>query len=130
MGGEAFKASHHGQGHEQSHCNESHKLDDGFYGDREDHSVLMFGGIDVAGSEQDGKDTHGEGHQNGQAIGALHDRHDGIGKQRIGDQGLQGLRHGLQLDGDVGHDADGRYPCNKGAQGLALAIAGREEIGD
>ncbi len=90
----------------------------------------MLGGVDMAGAEQDGKDAHGEGHQNGQAIGALHDRHDGFGKQRIGDHGLQGLRHGLQLDRDVGHHANGGDRRNKGAQGLALAIAGREEVGD
>ena len=130
MGGKFFKAAHHGEGDEQPHRHKGHKLDDGFNRDGEDHPVLMLGGIDVAGAEQDGKDTHGEGHQNGQAIGALHDRHDGFGKQRIGDHGLQGLRHGLQLDGDVGHDANGCDRRDKGAQGLALAIAGREEVGD
>ena len=130
MGRKFFKAAHHGEGHEQPHRHEGHELDDGFNRDGEDHAVLMLGGVDVAGAEEDGKKAHGDGHQNGQAIGALHDRHDGFGKQRIGDHGLQGLRHGLQLDRDIGHHANGRYRRDKGAQRLALAIAGREEVGD
>ncbi len=89
MEGEAFKASHHGEGHKQSNRHEGHKLHDGLNRYRQDHAVLMLGRINVARAKQDSKDAHGKGHQNGQSIGTLHDRHDGIGKQWIGDHGLQ-----------------------------------------
>jgi hypothetical protein len=89
MGSEALEATQHGEGHEQSNGHEGHELHNGFNRDCQDHPVLMLGRINVARAEQDGEDAHGECHQNGQAIGAMHDGHDGIGKQRIGDHGLQ-----------------------------------------
>jgi len=124
LGGKFFEATHHGEGDEQPHRDESHKLDDGFNGNGEDHSILVLGGINVAGAEQDGKDAHGERHQHGQPVSALHDRHDVLGEQGVGDHGLQGLRHGLQLNGNIGHHADGRHHRHQGAKGFALAIAG------
>ncbi len=55
---------------EQADRDEGQELDDRFDRDGQDHAVLMFGRVDVAGAEENGEDAHGDGDEDGEIVGA------------------------------------------------------------
>ena len=61
-------AAHHTEHDETADRHEGHQLHQRFDRDGENHAVLMLGGVDVAGTEQNCEDAHGERHQQRQAI--------------------------------------------------------------
>ena len=122
------RAVEHPERDEDADRQERHELDDRFGGDREHQAVLMLGGIDVARAEQ-----HGEG------------RHRQRDEQRdVAEQGPAGViagrdmskdrfergRHRLELQRDVGNGADDRDQRDGRGDGLALAVARGDEVGD
>jgi hypothetical protein len=55
-------AKHH-EGHERANRHEGDELDDRFAGDCQHQSVVMLGGIDLAGAKQRGEDRHCQRHK-------------------------------------------------------------------
>ncbi len=119
------------EGDENAHREEGQQLDHGLEGDGRDKAFVMFAGVDVADAEEDREGGHGEGHverrvlQEGQA-GHLA-RHDQLG---ILQQHVEAGRDRLQLQRDVGHDADHRDDAHQPAQKRGLAVARGDEVGD
>ncbi len=54
------RAVEHDEGDENADGGEGHELDDQFRRDRQHQAVLMLGGVDVAGAEQNGEGRHGQ----------------------------------------------------------------------
>ncbi len=110
----------------QEHRDFHHRL----RGDGQHQALLMLGGVGVAGAEQDGESGHDEGDEQADVA----DGQAGEGRGLVGAEGQQQrghrLRHGLELQGDVGHDAGHRDDGDKGGDGGALAVAGADEVGD
>ena len=123
---EGHRAVGKDEGDEGSDRDEGDQLDDRFNRDRQHHAMLMLGRVDVAGAEQDREGGHGDGDEKGQILCGRIDPADGTRR----DQGLERERDGLQLDGNVGNNADHRDDCHQGAEHFAFAIACGDEIGD
>ena len=59
---EQFDGAEHPEGDECAGGEKRHQLDDGFGGDRQHQTMLVFGGVALPRSEQNGKYCHREGH--------------------------------------------------------------------
>jgi hypothetical protein len=123
----------HAVGDEQAHGEEGEQLDDGLEGDRRHHALVMLGSIQVPRAEQDGERSENHGHPergvSGERMAA------GGGARRHADlRILQKDRVAggdrLQLQRDVGQDADHRDHRHQTAQQRALAVAGSDEVGE
>lgn len=115
---------------EQGHRRQAQHLDDRFKRDCRDHAGMAFIGAEIAGAKQDDEGRHAHGNPEA-----------GVGKQspaaRVarlpalgGAEGVETCRHRLQLQRDVGGDADQRNDRDQRRDRGALAIARRNEVGD
>ena len=114
---------------EDANAEKGDELDQAFGRNRHHEAVLVLGRVDVAGAEEDGECGHREGRDEGRVddadAGQLH------GYQRVAaKKGLGCKDDGLQLQGDIGQQANQRDDRDDGGNGGALAVAGREEVGD
>ncbi len=96
--------------------------------DRQHQPFLMLRRINVSCPERPAEDGHAEGNQQGDVI--EHRREDVTGGNQRADHGGDRQRHGFQLQGDVGNDANDRNQCGKCCDRLALAVPRTDEIGD
>ena len=105
------------------------ELDDGFEGDGRDDAVVLLLGIDIACAEQDREQRHPR--RDGQRQPDLVDAaqrpagklaHPGDRLQRRGDR--------LELQRDIGRDADHRDDGDEHRQPARLAEARRQQVGD
>ena len=101
------------------------QLDQGFEGNRQHHAAVVFGGVEVAGTEDDGEQRQDQRHHQGRVLGA--DAH-GVGAGT--DQQVDAEDDGFQLQGDIGQHADQADQRHHHRQGLRLAVAGGDEVGD
>ena len=93
-GEEGPHAPHHAEHHEGANCEEGEKLHHRFDGNGQNHAVLVFGRVDVAGTEQDGEDAHGQHHEQRQSVHACRRGQDVARPLRFRDQRPQRHRHG------------------------------------
>ena len=121
-------AAHQPEDDENAHRQKGHELHDRFHRDRRDQAVLMFGGVDVAGAEKNGKPGHGDGHEQRQVLARR--GQGGSARRHLRHHCLQRKGNGLQLQRDVGHNAHDRHQRHQRTQGAVLAIAGGDEVGD
>jgi hypothetical protein len=107
---------------------ESQELHHRFRGDRQHQAVLMLAGVDAAGAEDHGEAGKRQSDAEGDAIRPLGRRCD----HWIDRAETRGQRRGnrLELQGDIGHDADHRNHCRDRRHCFRLAIAGGKEVGD
>ena len=109
---------------------EGDELDRRFRRHRQHQSRLMFGGVDVAGAEEAGEGRHRQGDGQGH-VGMERRRHAGHQAEvEMGDERLDRVADRLQLQGDVGNDADEGDHRDDGGEALILAVAGGDEVGD
>jgi hypothetical protein len=93
------------------------ELDDGLERNGRDDAEVLLLGIDVAGAEEDGEERHssGDGEREANLVDATNaaaaDTRDGV------DRG----RHRLQLQRDIGRDADDRDNCDQHRQPARFA---------
>ncbi len=116
----------HPEGHERAGGEKRHQLDDRFGRDREHQSVLMFGGVGLAGAEQNRERRHRQRHHQRDIADDRNPREGLVFAQ----DGFQRRRHRLELQCDVGHRADDRDQGDRRGNRLALAVTGADEIGD
>ncbi len=99
------------------------ELDERLGRDGHDQAFLVFGGVDVPGPEQDGKGGHQErDHQCRVEVEEL--------QLARAQQRRDGEGHGFELQGNVGERSRYRDDRDDGANGLALAVAGGQKVGD
>ncbi|MNQ65019.1 hypothetical protein D3C85_794630 [compost metagenome] len=92
---------------ERSHRQESEQLDQRFEGNRQHHATVVFGGIEVAGTEDDGEQRQNQRHDQRRVLGAgAH----GIGPRT--DQQVDPQHNALELQGDIGQHADQADQCH------------------
>ena len=118
----------HPKGDEHANADEGDELDDGFGRDRQHQPVLVLGGIDMTRAEQHGEDRHRDRHVERDV--AQHRLHCAAGGSDMHqDRGQRG-RHRFELKRDVWDRADDRDQRHGGGDGLGLAVAGGNEVGD
>ncbi|MNX86328.1 hypothetical protein D3C86_1182060 [compost metagenome] len=104
------------------------ELDQRFHRNRQNKSVLMFGGIGVAGAEHDGKPRHDDGDDQWQIEEIK------IAAANAVIAGIDHCRHragnGFQLQRDIGNGADERDDRDDHRHGGILAVSGGDEICD
>ena len=103
-------------------------LIDRFRRDREHQAVLMLGGVDVAGAEQDREGRHQQGHE--QRDIAKQRLRRGAARRDLGEDRADRRRHRFELQRDVRNHADDGDQRDGGRHRLALAVARRNEVGD
>ncbi len=108
---------------EHAHGQHRQQLDHRFEGDRQHHAVMVFGGIDLAGTEQGGEQRHQQRHVQ-RGIG------EEAGRAGVAGQHLQAHRHRFVLQGQVRNDADQRDDRHQCRQPPRAAEARRDEVGD
>ena len=113
----------HAVGHDETDRDEGDQLDYRFERDRRHHALVVLGGVDVAGAEQDAEG----GHQQGDVQSEIAPERR---RRRVVENHRDADRHRLQLQRDVRHDADHRDDRDQAAEQRALAIARGGEIGD
>ncbi|MCY1345726.1 hypothetical protein D9M69_317910 [compost metagenome] len=122
---QVVEAVEQAEGDVGAHREESQKLDQGFEGDRQHHAAVVLGGVEVAGAEEDGEQGQHQGHDQRRVLGA------GAGGVGAGaDQQVHPEDDALELQGDVGQHADQADQRHHHRQGLGLAIARGDEVGD
>ena len=107
---------------ENAHGEQSRQLDHGLEGNGGDNAVMLFLGIDMAGAEQDGEHGHGRCDAEGQTdiVNA--------GKTALPEfggagHGLDRGGHGLELQRDIGGNADHGDAGNQDGEPVGLAKA-------
>ena len=86
---------------EHPHRYERQQLDDGFERHGEHQAVVVFRNVDLAGSEQDGKNSQRcSEHESGVIFGST--------RRRVIGNDVEAGDDGLQLQGDVGDRTDRR----------------------
>ncbi|PBJ16725.1 hypothetical protein BSG18_57260 [Pseudomonas ogarae] len=111
--------------HERTDRQEGEQLDQGFEGNRQHHATVVFGGVEVAGTEYDGEQGQDQRDDQRGVLGAgAH----GIGAST--DQQVHPEHDALELQGDVRQHADQADQRDHHRQGLGLAVAGGDEVGD
>jgi hypothetical protein len=118
-------------GDEQADGDESDQLDPGLERDGGHHALVAFGRVEVPGAEddrergQDQRDVEADVGRHRHRRAAI--RHDDF---RVAQQQADGARNGLELQRNVGNDADHGDDRHQPAEQMALAIARGNEIGD
>ncbi|MCZ7562889.1 MAG: hypothetical protein M5U08_02970 [Burkholderiales bacterium] len=119
------------EGDEDADRHECEQFHQRLEGDRRDHALVMLGGVEMARSEQNGEERERRGHPE---RGVGQDRHRADGRRhhdvRVLQQDHEAVRHRLQLQRDVGHDADHRDDGDQPADQRALAVARGDEVGE
>ena len=123
---EAADAAEHGEHDEEADRQEGGELDEQLGRDRDDQAFLVLGGVDVAGAEQDGEGRHRQGDDEAPCRSA----NCSCCERTRAQQRVDRQRHRLQLQGDIGQRAGHGDDRDDGGDGLALAVAGGEEVGD
>jgi hypothetical protein len=118
-------AAEHGEEDEEADGQKRRELDQRLGGDGDDQALLVLGGVDVAGTEQDGERRHRQGDDEGGVGRQIELLQRARAEQRVDRKG-----HRLQLQGDVGQRAGNGDDGDDGGDRLALAVAGSEEVGD
>ena len=125
VGQQLAEPAEHSPGHVGAEHQEGEQLDQRLEGHGVDHPLVVLGGIGVAGPEEDGEGGHHHRHVEG-----------GVGEQRrmgripVRGEHAEGGGDRLELQGDVGQGADQRHQAGEGGEGLGLAVAGGDEVGD
>ena len=122
---ESADAAEHGEEDEEADRQEGRELDQRLGGDGDDQALLVLGGIDVAGAEQDGERRHRQGDDEGGVGRQIELLQRPRAEQRVDRKGDR-----LQLQRDVGQRAGNGDDGDDGGDRLALAVAGGEEVGD
>ena len=119
----------HGKNDEQANRRQGCQLDDALGGDGQHQAVLVLGCVDVPGAEQ-----HREGcqRQRDDECGIEEDEARKIdgGKRAASQQRLDRDRNGFELQRNIRQAAHDHDEGGDGSNGLALAIAGGNEIRD
>ena len=102
---------------------EGGELDHALEGDRQHHALVMLGGVDVPGAEQDAEQRDQQEHEQGRLRTAA-------GVAGAADQGGDAGGDRLELERDVGDGAGDRDHGDEARQHGALAVAGGDEVGD
>ena len=122
----AADAAEHGEHHEETDGEEGRELDQQLGRDRHDQAFLVLGGVDVAGAEQ-----HGErGHRRAMTNAVSMRQTAAVCRGRAPSSVSTEMRDGFELQRDVGQRARHRDDGDDRGDGLALAVAGGEEVGD
>ena len=110
---------------EHAHRDHRHQLDHRFQRDRQHHAVVVLGGVHLAGAEQRGEQRHQQrdiqrwvGEEAMRAVAAVAAEH------------AQAHRHGLVLQGQIGHHADQGDDRDQRGQPTRAAVARGNEVGD
>ena len=110
---------------EDAHGKERQQLDQRFEGDRQDHAAVVLGHIQAAGTEDDREQRQ---YQRYHQRGVLHAGAGGVG---VGpDQQVHAQYDALELQGDIRQHADQADQRHHHCQGLRLAVACGNEVGD
>ena len=121
-------AVEHVEGDEYADGEKGDELDDRLGRDRQHQSVLVLGGVDVAGAEQHRERRHGECHEQ-RDVAEHRLRVAGIGRD-LRQDGAERRRHRFELQRDVGNRADDGDQRDGRSHRLALAVARRDEVCD
>ncbi len=125
MGEQVVEAVVQVEYHEHAHGQEGQQLDQRFEGNGQDHAAVVLGDIQAARTENDGEQCQHQRHHQGSV---LHASAGGIG---IGpDQQVDAKHDAFELQGDIGQHADQADQRNDHRQGLRLAVACGDEVGD
>ena len=121
---ELARSSHDREGDDYPYHQEGRQLDQRFERHGQDKPSVMLVGVDVADAEQDRENSHGDGHE----------QH-GIRRDQPvacvpSGQRLEADGDRLQLERQIGHDADDCRHRDESRHRPAFAIAGGQEIGD
>ena len=114
-------------GHEGADREEGDELDDRLEGDGRDHALVPLGAVEVPRAEDDGEGRQRQRHQE-RAVPPPGDA--GAAALRAGGQQVIAGGHRLQLQRDVGHDADDGDQRDERGERRALAVAAGDEVGD
>ncbi len=115
------------EGHDHAHEKKTEELDEALQRHGQHHALVVLGRVDVAGAEQDAEGGEHDGDEEG-GVGA--DRGDPARHRPVAQHDLHAEPDRLELEGDVGDDPDDRHDRDEAAQEPALAVAGRDEVGD
>ena len=107
--------------HVRAHEEKGEQLDHRLHRHRRHQPGLVLGEIEVAGPEQDAEQGEGRGDEDG---GVEHVEH-GL----LAEHHLEGRRHRLQLEGDVGDHPAHQEQGHQGAEGSRLPVAAGDEVG-
>ena len=103
----------------------SEQLDQRLKGNRQHHAAVVFGGVEVACTEHDGKQRQYQRHNQGRVLGA------GAGGVGAGaDQQVHAQHDAFELQRDIGQHADQADQRHHHRQGLGFAVAGGDKVGD
>ncbi len=122
---EPADAAEHGEDDEEADRQKGSELDERLGRDGDDEPFLVLGRVDVARAEQDGEGRHEQGDDQGR-VGLQVEQL----QRRRAEQRRDGEGHGLELQGDVGERAGDGDDRDDGADGLALAVARGQKVGD
>ena len=118
-------------GDEDADSKESDQLDAGLQRDRRHHAFVTFGGIEMSGSENDRESRQDQGDVEAHVGRHRHRgaaaRHDDF---RVAEQQADGAGHRLELQSDIGNDADHGDDGDQATEEMALAVARGNEVGD
>jgi hypothetical protein len=110
---------------------EGDQFDQRLEGDRRHHALVVLGGIEMPRAERDGERGERERHPQRRVLEHGHGfhmrRHD---HRRILQHQREAVRHRLQLERDVGNDADHGDHGHHAAEQRALAVARGDEVGE
>ena len=118
-------AAKHGEDDEEANRQEGRELDQRLGGNGNDQALLVLGGVDMAGAEQDRERRHRQGDDEGGVGRQIELLQRARAEQRVDREG-----HRLQLQRDVGQGAGNGDDGDGGGDGLTLAVAGSKEVGD
>ena len=123
---EQLGRAEHPERHENADGEKREQLDDRFSRHRQHQAVLVLGCVGMPRSEQHRKGRHRQRHHERDIADQRH-AGDGV---ILAHDGFERRADRLQLQRDVGHrpdDGDDRHRCG---DRLALAVTGRDEVGD
>ncbi|MNZ58058.1 hypothetical protein D3C78_760570 [compost metagenome] len=122
---EVIETVEQAEGDVGAHREEGQQLDQGLEGNGQHHATVVLGGVEVAGAEEDGEQRQHQGHDQRRVLSA------GAGGFRPrADQQVHPEDDALELQGDVGQHADQADQRHHHRQGLRLAVARGDEVGD
>ena len=119
VGEDVVEAVGDDEGGEDADREQRAQLDDRLQRDRRDDAVVTLVRVQVPGAEQNGEKCHAGG-----------DPERGRHPVRLAGDDLVAAGDALQLQGDVGRRGDHRDDGDQHGEAGALAIAGRDQVGD
>jgi hypothetical protein len=113
------------EGDEDAHGEEGGELDQRLEGDGQHHAAVVLGDVQAAGAEDDGEQRQHQRDDQRRVLGAA-----AAGVGAGADQQVHAQDDALELQGDVGQHADHADQRHHHRQGLGLAVARGDEVGD